>query len=211
MYAGCVVGSFTSPVQPTAAAAPLNSHPASQLTHQPSSYSQLSSQHQQQLEHQQLQDSLAAKLMAAVKPILLDTTPQVSIMGCQLLAAVAAQAPAALLQQLIEQDCCEHLFEVLRGTLSSCSTRAQLATAAAEDERRGRRPGGSAAVGAPAAVAAAAAFEVDGEALQAAATTVLHYLASQGEQQTLSGNLLCLVEQFATLCVVVGFVPCWRE
>jgi hypothetical protein len=193
--AGCAVESATHQ-PPTAAAAPLNGQQTMMALHN-TSYSQqqqqqqYSQQQQQQQQYnpqqqQQQQSDLATSLMAALKPILLHEEIQVQLLGCQLLVAVAARAPAALLQQLMQLDCCEHLFEVLRGTLGSCSTRPNLAAAALDRRHAHRVPGSSgagmaAAAAAAGAVAAAGAFEAAAEGLQAAAVAALRCLASQGE------------------------------
>jgi hypothetical protein len=182
--AGCAVESATQ--LPTAAAVPLSNQQAL-LLHSTTLPQQCSQQQQQQQ-----QNDLASSLMTALKPILLDEDPQVQLAGCQLLLAVAARAPAALLQQLIQLDCCEHLFEVLRGTLSSCSTRASLAAAALDRRRaRGGLDNGSSSIGGAAAaaqsVAAAGAFEAAAEGLQAAAVAGLRCLASQGRKQGRGG------------------------
>jgi hypothetical protein len=159
---------------PTAAAPQLGSQQAL-ILHSTT----LSQQQQQQHNAQQQQHpDLACALMTALKPIMLHDDPQVQMLGCQLLVAVAARAPAVLLQQLIQLDCCEHLFEVLRGTLSSCSTRANLAAAALDS--RHAKAGQAAAAAAAQSVAAAGVWEAAAEGLQAAAVAGLRCLASQG-------------------------------
>jgi hypothetical protein len=180
--AGCAVESATQ--LPTAAAPQLGSQQVLMLHS-----TTLSQQQQQQYnpQQQQQQPDLACTLMTALKPVMLHEDSQVQLLGCQLLVAVAARAPAALLQQLIQLDCCEHLFEVLRGTLSSCSTRANLA-AAALDSRHAKA--GPTAAAAAQSVAAAGAFEAAAEGLQAAAVAGLRCLASQGEILLLENRLL---------------------
>jgi hypothetical protein len=100
--------------------------------------------------------------MAALRHVLLDTDATLQLLGCQVLAAVAARAPAALLQQLMAADACEHAFEVLRGTLSSCSMRARILATP------------------PAGGGAVASAEDAAEALQATCVAALQSLATQG-------------------------------
>jgi hypothetical protein len=108
--------------------------------------------------------ALASAIMSGLKPALLDTDPSMQLMGCQLLGAAAARAPALLQQQLVAADASEHLFEVIRGTLSSCSMGASIL---ALQQQQGQ-------VG-------VAAVQVVTEDLQAAAVSALQCLAAQGE------------------------------
>lgn len=155
------------PNQPsTAAAAPLLSQHASQLGavySQPQPYSQQPHQQQQQ-QVEQHSAALASAIMSGLKASLLDTDPSLQLQGCRLLAAAAARAPALLLQQLVAADCCEHLFEVLRGTLSSCSMSASIL---ALRQQQQQEPGG-------------VAVAVVTEDLQAAAVSALQCLSTQG-------------------------------
>jgi hypothetical protein len=177
--AGCAVESATQ--LPTAAAQQLESQQQLALLGTTLSQQQQQQQQQYNLQQQQQQPDLACTLMTALKPVMLHEDPQLQLLGCQLLVAVAARAPVALLQQLIQLDCCEHLFEVLRGTLSSCSTRASLAAAALDSRHAKAGPAAAAAAAAAQSVAAAGAFEAAAEGLQAAAVAGLRCLASQGE------------------------------
>lgn len=147
------------------------------------SSSQLSQQHQQHDNNPQ-QHMLAATIMAGLKPLLLDTNLQLQLLGMQLLASVTTRASGLLLHQLIDADMCEHVYEVLRGTLSCCSMRAKLAAATIADEQRRRGRISAAADGADAA-AAAAEFEVLCEGLQYCAVRALRCLASQGRMTSL--------------------------
>lgn len=105
--------------------------------------------------------------MSGLKAALLDTDPTLQLQACRLLAAAAARAPAALLQQLVAADCCEHLFEVLRGTLSSCSMGASIL--ALQQQRQQAQAG--------------AAVAVVTEDLHAAAVSALQCLSTQGGRQ----------------------------
>lgn len=152
---------------PSTAAAPLLTQHSSQYhagLSQQQQYSQQSQQpHQQQQEVQQHAAALASALISGLKPALLDTDPSMQLMGCRLLATAAARAPALLLQQLIAADACEHLFEVIRGTLSSCSMGASIL--AMQQQQGGVASG-----------------HVVTEDLQAAAVSGLQCLATQGER-----------------------------
>lgn len=137
---------------------------------------QHSSQHyagpsQQQQQHHQLLEqhsaALAAAIMSGLKPALLDTDGSTQLIGCKLLAAAAARAPALLLQQLVAADACEHLFEVIRGTLSSCSMSASIL---ALRQQQQQQPQG------------VAAGHVVAEDLQSAAVAALQCHAAQGAQ-----------------------------
>lgn len=101
--------------------------------------------------------------MSGLKPGLLNTDHTMQLLGCQLLAAAVHRAPAVLLQQLIAADACEHMFDVLRGTLSSCSMGASI-LALQQQQQQG--PGGAVVVT---------------EDLQAAALSALQCLSTQGE------------------------------
>jgi antitoxin component of MazEF toxin-antitoxin module len=74
---------------------------------------------------------LAQSIMAGLKPVLLGAGQELQLLACQILATVAMQSPAQLLQQLMLQEACELLFEVVRGTLGSCNMTAQLLASAA--------------------------------------------------------------------------------
>jgi len=130
--------------------------------------------HQQYSQQQQQQSAaLAAAIMSGLKPSLLATNPSLQLPGCQLLSAAAVRAPAAVQQQLIAAEACEHLFEVLRGTLSSCSMSASI-LALQQQQQQQQRQG-------PAAAAAAVGWFSQVEDLQEAAVAALQGLAAQGE------------------------------
>jgi hypothetical protein len=136
------------------------------------------------------------------------------LMGCQLLGAAAARAPALLQQQLVAADASEHLFEVIRGTLSSCSMGASIL--ALQQQQQGQ-------VG-------VAAVQVVTEDLQAAAVSALQCLAAQGELAVAAVHVSapdhpqCLNRERAwrgeyrsavtlnvvTLCVTLRTSPCVR-
>lgn len=108
---------------------------------------------------------LAQRLMSGLRPVLLGAGQGLQLLACQVIATVALQAPAQLLQQLMLHEACEVLFEVVRGTLANCSMAAQLlASAAAWDN-------GS---------VAEVAKDEEQEAVQVAALTCLQCLAKQG-------------------------------
>jgi hypothetical protein len=128
-------------------------------------------QHQQQ---QQLVATAASTVMAGLRPVLLDTDPALQLLGVQLLAAVTARAPAVLLLQLMAADACEHVFEVLRGTLASCSVRARilgsgtvLVLGGASSQQQQQQ-------------ALAGTLGATAEALQVSCVCALRHLATQG-------------------------------
>eukprot|EP00775_Hariotina_reticulata_P001692 gene1692-2036_t len=103
--------------------------------------------------------------MSGLRPVLLGAGQGLQLLACQVIAAVALQAPAQLLQQLMLHEACELLFEVVRGTLASCSMAPQLLA--------------SAAVWNNGSLAEVAADE-EQEAVYLAALTCLQCLAKQG-------------------------------
>ena len=138
----------------------------------PSQHTQQQHQEQQAEQHSA---ALSAAIMAGLKPVLLDTDPAMQLLGCRVLAAAATHAPALLLQQLLASDAAEHLFEVLRGTLASCSMSASILELQQRQQQQG------AAVAGPAAAAAVADAAMQSEGLQSAAVAALHCLVTQGE------------------------------
>jgi hypothetical protein len=88
------------------------------------------------------------------------------LLGCRVLAAAVARAPAILLQQLMAADACEHLFDIIRGTLSSCSMGASIL--ALQQQQQQQQQGASTAAA------------VVTEDLQAVVMSALQCLSTQG-------------------------------